>query len=61
MTTKTRLTRGWGWPIDARMQHFFDDGPSLCHRWTSCPGTLTQEQVIGPRACPDCERKHPTP
>lgn len=53
----TTLTRGWGWPFNAKMEHYFADGHSLCGYWDAGSTTITREHVPGPRPCTLCTEK----
>lgn len=52
MTSRSKPSEGWGWPLLAIKQHYFVDGSSLCGAYTAFGGVLE----AGPALAGDCTR-----
>lgn len=57
MTRKSsKITDGWGWPLNSNKAHYFVDGRSLCAKWLfrddCAAGTYDS-----PNNCKECARR----
>lgn len=49
---------GWGWPLNSRKAHYFqDDARSLCGRWWFTGGLDADNGKDSPDDCLSCRRK----
>ena len=49
---------GWGWPVNSRKCHYFEQGISLCGKWMFFGNSVeNQSKSKSPDDCVACRRK----
>ena len=48
---------GWNWLWNARKEHYFRNGRSLCGRWLCLGSDLLPDEPVNSKLCRTCQRK----
>jgi len=56
MSDKIDLKVGWGWPMNSKKAHWFNNGRALCGKWLYM-GALEEGNDTSSDNCAECKKR----